>query len=169
MLRFPPVGLLWCHYKYLFPIWNGGTFFGRYPSQWPWFAISSLWLTCSLCTLICMLVFLLTPILPSIFLCTPSLQVAIWILAPFSQQDLIFACLVTNDCVKKCHALACTHPYLCSFEWTHHRKNKGSLCWEFFFIYIIFAYHPRKFCSIRQKKKCKCQIKQWQMTVFSIE
>lgn len=29
---------------------------------------------------------------------------------------------------------------------------KGSYV-GFFFIYIIFAYHPRKFCSIRQKKK----------------
>lgn len=71
-------------------------------------------------------------------------------LSLFSQWGLLLACLVANECVRKCHAAARTHMCVTVSEPTTEEIKSPHI--GIFFIYIIFASRPRKFCSIRKKK-----------------
>lgn len=86
-----------------------------------------------------------------------TLHLFIHMIRPFGMLISVFsigpllALWAANECGRMCHAVALTHMYVIVSEPII--EEIKSLHIGIFFIYIIFACHPRKFCSIKQKKK----------------
>lgn len=70
-------------------------------------------------------------------------------LSLFSQRGLLLACLVANECVRKCEAAAWAHTYVAGSEPT--TEDTESPRWDFFHLYN-FCMPSKKVLQYQEKK-----------------